>query len=198
MIIFRCDFDSREDKIARSLLTPGQTERYARLSRPIRARQYLYSRVLYNRLIKKLRATRYDEDFPQGSPHHPIESEKGRFYTALTHSDHYFALALSRFPVAVDMEVMIERDFAALAPLFSHPNVSDEALTDREAFYRAWCEEECSIKLNVPSVDQKQYRTLWENFADNPPVALCALYDSRESARVIRLNNVLTDELEIQ
>ena len=198
MIIFRCDFDSREDKIARSLLTPGQTERYARLSRPIRARQYLYSRVLYNRLIKKLRATRYDEEFPQGSPHPPIESEKGRFYTALTHSDHYFALALSRFPVAVDMEVMIERDFAALAPLFSHPNVSDEALTDREAFYRAWCEEECSIKLNVPSVDQKQYRTLWENFADNPPVALCALYDSRESARVIRLNNVLTDELEIQ
>lgn len=197
MIIFRCDFDSREDKKARSFLTPGQTERYARLSRPIRARQYLYSRVLYNRLINELQATRYDEDFPQGRPHHPIESEKGRFYTALTHSDHYFALALSRFPVAVDMEVMIERDFAALAPLFSHPNVSDAALTDRDAFYRAWCEEECRIKLNVETCDPNQYRTLFENFPGEPPVTLCALYDSRESARVIGLHNVLTDELEL-
>ena len=198
MIVFWCDFNSREDKIARSYLTAGQTERYARLSRPIRARQYLYSRVFYNQLINRLEATDYDEDFRPGLPHRPIQTKTGPVYTSLTHSDHYFALALSRFAVAVDMEVMVERDFKNLAPLFNHPNHRNEELADADAFYRAWCEAECREKLHLASIDEKQYRMLSEKLRADSPVRLCALYDARESARVIRLDNILTDQWERQ
>lgn len=198
MIVFWCDFDSWEDKKGEALLTPEQTKRYSHFTRPIRARQYLYSRVFYNRLIARLQATDYDEDFRPGLPHRPIQTETGPIYTSLTHSDHYFALALSRFSVAVDMEVMVERDFKNLASFFEHPNTRHEELADADAFYCAWCEAECREKLHSAFIDLKQYRMLSEKLTGNPPVKLCALYDARESARVIRINSILTDKWEGQ
>lgn len=198
MIVWFCEipYQSITEKLT-NWLTTDQLARYRHFSRPIRASQYLYSRIFYKRVLIALGAVNHNNDFPIGTPHPPIITKQGRFYTSLTHSNQYFALSLSAYPNAVDTEVMIERKFAQLANCMGNIQM---ALSIREShqpalfFYRFWCRRECQIKMGENS--QSGYAFTHKLINSYPqPVMLCCLHKNDEKVEIRHIHHILSDPL---
>lgn len=201
MLIWFCEIDleNNNEGLIHQLST-RQLTRYQRFCRPIRATQYLYSRLFYKRVLAALKADGHLDDFPIGQPHPPIDTECGRFYTSLTHSGRYFALSFSHFPHAVDAEVMVQRDFLQLADWFGNEQTistikesSDRALD----FYRFWCRHECQIKVGNSNLNDYGFTEEVIN-KDSLPVMLSCLHRKADNPTIRYIRDVLRDPLELR
>ncbi len=198
MIVYLCDMKKTDTRELECHLTDSQLARYRRCLRPERQRQYLCSRVFYNRIKKSLHAAG-DDDFPVHSRHRPLMCEKGLFYTSLSHSGDFFALSLSSTPAAVDMEVVRQRNFPALADCaFERPVALKIKNSDnpKKAFHERWAQRECQIKL--PDDSQKAGKLLftsyWEKI-NGSEICLGVLRQKSESVRIERVCNLTPQEL---
>ena len=105
MLVYLCHFADMDDTVFVSSLNAIQKARMASIAKLSRARQYLYSRVVYNALFSQYTGKPFMEDLPKAQPHPSIEGKNGaRFFTSLSHSGNHVALALSdKGKVAIDM-----------------------------------------------------------------------------------------------
>ena len=201
MLIWFCEIDleNNNEGLIHQLST-RQLTRYQGFCRPIRATQYLYSRLFYKRVLAALKANGQPNDFPIGQPHPPIETEYGRFYTSLTHSDRYFALCISHFPNAIDAEVMVQRDFLQLADWFTDKQAikTIKESSDRARdFYRFWCRHECQIKLGDNNLNDYGF-TEEVIETDSLPVMLCCLHRCEDKPTIRYIRDILKDPLELR
>lgn len=182
MIVYFCRFDINETSARFKALPEVFKKRLERITRSERAAQYIFSRLFYGNLCEHLKVIDPIRDFPQGAPHEPIRTNNGLYYTSLSHSGPFFALALSREPVSVDIEVMLPRDFHSLSEMSGivcEPNAL--------SFYRAWCRHECDIKLEATFRANPRFDFFEQTLRMEPyPVYLVAKYCTDDMSRLKR------------
>ena len=189
MIVYFCRFNPNEAHARSKALPEVFRDRFQRIARSERAAQYVFSRLFYQNLCKHLKVIDPVSDFAQHAPHLPIRTSDGVYHTALSHSGAFFALALSRHPVSVDIEMMAPRDFVSLSEvsgLKSEPNA--------QAFYQAWCRYECDIKLDEAFRVNPRYGFFERISRFEPyPVYLAAKYFTGEPVSVCEIADVEDD-----
>lgn len=195
MIVWLCEIPSKIDKTLVSFLPLKQRERFSRYVRPIRAAQYLYSRLFYLKVLELLGIADRNCDFPINAHHKPIISSKGTFYTSLSHSGNYFSLALSMHPVAVDIEIRVDRCFDDLADFIVDEYAASLIKNSPDkniAFYRYWCHKECQIKLQ--SFETKNYISVSHPITtlSGTELMLSCLHSPSEITRIKQINSIFT------
>lgn len=196
MLVYLCHFADMDDTVFVSSLNAIQKARMVSIAKLSRARQYLYSRVVYNALFSQYTGKPFMEDLPKAQSHPSIEGKNGaRFFTSLSHSGNHVALALSdKGKVAIDIEQILDRDYKTLAPFaFSKEDCDRLAQTgyDREHFYRLWGFKECIHKL------QTKHSLCYQEIispCQGPDLMLSVLASEQELISTHQLNNPLNLE----
>lgn len=130
-------------------LNPIQRHRYIHCHGAKRRYEYLGSRLLYNALMQKYFHYSVTDDWPAAKVHAPVKIHNARIYSSLSHSHGFIALALSPYPVSVDLEKIIHRQYQDLAAVSFSPENRErlQASADpQQTFYKIWTQQECSIK----------------------------------------------------
>lgn len=170
-------------------LPPQRKEKALALRAEGRRMQSLAAGLLAKRVLGTVGLSdtllQYDENGKPYIHYHP------EWYITLTHSGDYAACALSRFPVAVDIQ---RRDGVKEALLRRGYNPDERAYCnaapDREAaFYDLWCRKECKAKLHayayVREIDALEPDPGFRYWSFEIPGYSCALYGAADCEQVI-------------
>ena len=120
-------------------LDAREFERYMSFSDPIRKQAFLIARgELKTKLAGLLNTLPHEIRFSYNEYGKPfIEG----MYFSISHSADLIAIAISSRNVGIDLEYMIERDYAKISKrIFQHE------ILDQTEFYKAWTEHEAIIK----------------------------------------------------
>lgn len=201
MIVYLCDISEADTEKLQCHLTDTQLKRYRQCIRPERCRQYLCSRVFYNRMKKALGAAG-DEDFPAGLPHRPLQTDQGTLFTSLSHSGDFFAFALASNPTAVDLEVMRARNFKALADCAFNESTAEKVRNSdnpAKTFHECWAQHECQIKLptNPQTNDLYHFSCHWEE-KNGSELYLGVLKEKSESLTIQWIPKMTADFSELK
>lgn len=197
MLVYLCHFAEMDDLVFGASLNAIQKNRMAGIAKPSRARQYLYSRLIYNNVFHYSTGLVFLSDLPKGLPHPTINGINGDvFYTSLSHTGNWVALAISKKgKVAVDIEQMLDRNYKALAPFAfceSELELLKQSNDDPTCFYRLWGLKECRYKLQDDGCETFQQVLKVANAPTS--IMLTALSSKSDPVSIHLLTNPLSFE----
>ena len=197
MLVYLCYFAEMDDLAFGTSLNAIQKDRMAGIAKPSRARQYLYSRLIYNNVFHHCTGQIFLSDLPKGLPHPTINDINGNvFYTSLSHTGNWVALAISKKgKIAIDIEQMLDRDYKALAPFAfceSELELFKQSNNDPTCFYRLWGLKECRYKLQGDGLGVFQQMLKVANAPTS--IMLTALNSKSDPVSIHQLTNPLSFE----
>jgi len=160
------DLGTRALAQARRRLAPLDRRRYSRFRSEKRRREFLAGRCLLQRLGKGLP---FDSS-PEGGV-----KMSGRFGASISHARGWIAcvVASSGRP-GIDIEPMIERDFAKLGEwAFGSTNARAHSLISREEFYERWTRYEARIKAFGDGKARASHAERTWLFSDRVALSVC-------------------------
>jgi len=143
------DIGARALAAARRRLGPRDRRRYAAFSTQTRRRQFLAGRWLLQESARAWRPASKTLKF-DSSPHRGVEVSGGAGASVSHAGDWVACVLVQRGTPGIDIEPMVERDFAALDKWVADHEGDAAQLLDaadaRKAFYRRWTRYEARLK----------------------------------------------------
>ncbi|AEF53604.1 4'-phosphopantetheinyl transferase [Marinomonas posidonica IVIA-Po-181] len=154
----KCNLNSPENCV--NYLIPKQLNYFNKIKSEKRRMEYLWSRILINKLILSLKSKAFLLDSYRDTEYGPVLlNSKENFFLSLSHSSDAIVVAVSDFPVGVDVELMKRRDnYRDMAKLFmtsrelkdfDHQSVDHQ----KKYFYNLWVSKEAIFK-SLPKHEQ--------------------------------------------
>lgn len=142
---------AEEHALFLKLLPAGDREKVARLLRPQDARRQLVATAfLRTTLCAKLKLGNDQLDIRRGPQGKPYLAGNNQLHFNLSHAGEYVVVAMAAAAVGIDIEPIVERDWAAIATFFSPQELADyqrQPPVHRPAFFFAlWTAKESYIK----------------------------------------------------
>lgn len=150
MELILANFDQADASLALKRLTKGQLERLATIGHEKARGQFIWSRVIYNGLMRRITGHLPTFELPIGQAHPAFDHNGQTYYSSLSHTGNWVAVAFDTAPVAIDIETIKPRQWQSLSE-FAFPEHASrwiqESESPLEAFYIIWGQRECDIKM---------------------------------------------------
>ena len=150
MHLILANFDQADADQGIKRLTAGQTERLLSMRGEKARGQFLWSRVLYNGLIRRITGSLPSFELQAGQPHPSFIYNGQTYFTSISHTGQWVAVALDTSPVAIDIETIKPRQWQGLSEVIFPEHATrwiEESTSPLESFYIVWGQRECEIKL---------------------------------------------------
>jgi phosphopantetheinyl transferase len=150
MQLILANFEQADARQAMKRLTEGQVARLEGIRSEKARGQFMWSRVIYNGLIRRITGAMPTFELEPGRPHPSFKHQGTRYWTTLSHTGAWVAVALDTAPLAIDLETMKPRQWQALSEFtFSDQACRwiEESPSPLESFYVIWGQRECEIKM---------------------------------------------------
>lgn len=156
------------------------------LSKP-RTLEYFWSRLILNYIIEKKGLLVSPQE---RAPLSPLLEGQGKFYTSISHTKTYIAVAVSSLPIAIDIEIVNpNRPIEAMWKRLFTQALWEKTPKDNRvlSFYQNWGLHECAVKLSgTLDINNEGVQILYEGknasmaFIGLPKKTLLTLVTSRE------------------
>ena len=161
MHLILANFDQADFSQGKKRLTAGQQARLATIKSEKAQSQFVWSRVLYNGLMRRITGALPTFELVAGKPHPSFTHEGQTYYTSISHTGSWVAVAFDTAPIAIDIETMKAREWQKLSE-FAFPEATTQWIkstaTPLEAFYIVWGQMECDIKMKSYEKTSRLFR----------------------------------------
>lgn len=161
MHLILANFDQADNDRALKRLTDGQLARLATIRSQKAQNQFIWSRVLYNGLIRRLTGAMPTFELIPHQPHPTIRHGDLTYYSSISHTGNWVAVAFDTSPVAIDLETMKSREWQKLSE-FAFPTEAcrwiESSTSPQDAFYIVWGQRECEIKMQTWKREKNLFR----------------------------------------
>lgn len=161
MHLILANYDFADFQCALERLTAGQKARLKAIRHEKRRLQFVWSRIIYNGLMRRITGHQPTFELIPHQPHPSFEHDGIRYYTSLTHSEQWVAVAFDTSPIAIDLEAMKPRHWQTMADFSFDEKTSqwiENSVDPLQAFYLMWGQRECEIKMQSWGVQSCLFR----------------------------------------
>lgn len=161
MDLILANFEHANIDEALKRLTDAQKQRYGAANSEKRRLQFAWSRVIYNGLMRRITGAFPTFELVASQPHPSFEHNGQTYYSSISHTGNWVAVAFDTHPIAIDLETMKPRQWQQLSELTFNDNTIEwirESASPLEAFYLMWGQRECEIKMQSYPIDARLFR----------------------------------------
>lgn len=150
MHLILANFDHADINLGFKRLTQEQLIRLESI-KGINARgQFLWSRVIYNGLMRRITGKMPSFELKAGQAHPSFTHNGETYFTSISHTGEWVAVAFDTAPVAIDIETIKPRQWQTLSEFIFPEHTTrwiKESSSPLESFYIVWGQRECEYKL---------------------------------------------------